>query len=163
MKLITINIDDYQPHPQNPNTHPDKQVHELQRSLEEFDQVKNVVVWQKNFLAGHGIVEAARREGRTHLEAVDVSPWPEEKAIRFMIADNRLPQLSAMDNELLFSLLSGMNPSDIPGIDENYFEALAAAIEVPDFEPASPDEQGRLDKKKPVTCPECGHEFIVKD
>ena len=31
--------------------------------------------------------------------------------------------------------------------------------EVPDFHPVGEDEQGRLDQKKPVTCPECGHEF----
>lgn len=34
--------------------------------------------------------------------------------------------------------------------------------DVSDFQPVGIDEQGRLDQKKPVTCPECGHEFIVK-
>jgi len=28
-----------------------------------------------------------------------------------------------------------------------------------DFEPGSIEDQGRLDQKKPVTCPNCGHEF----
>ncbi len=39
---------------------------------------------------------------------------------------------------------------------------LASEEEVPDFEPVGIDEQGRLDQKKPVTCPECGHEFVPK-
>jgi len=30
---------------------------------------------------------------------------------------------------------------------------------VPDFEPASQDDQGKLDEKKLKICPECGHEF----
>ena len=30
----------------------------------------------------------------------------------------------------------------------------------PAFEPVSSDDQSRLDKKKPVTCPECGHAFL---
>lgn len=30
---------------------------------------------------------------------------------------------------------------------------------VPDFEPATEDEQGKLDEKKKVKCPSCGHEF----
>ena len=34
--------------------------------------------------------------------------------------------------------------------------------EAPDFQPVGIDEQGRLDQKAPVTCPECGHEFITK-
>jgi ParB family chromosome partitioning protein len=32
---------------------------------------------------------------------------------------------------------------------------------MPDFEPVSVDEQGRLDEKKPIECPECGHHFTT--
>lgn len=31
--------------------------------------------------------------------------------------------------------------------------------EPPNFAPGSEDEQGRLDQKKPITCPNCGEEF----
>jgi hypothetical protein len=34
-----------------------------------------------------------------------------------------------------------------------------AGIVPPNFEPASIEDQGRLDEKKKATCPECGHEF----
>lgn len=40
--------------------------------------------------------------------------------------------------------------------------ALLGSEEVPDFQPVDIDEQGRLDQKKPVVCPECGHEFVPK-
>jgi hypothetical protein len=30
---------------------------------------------------------------------------------------------------------------------------------VPDFQPGSEDDQGRLDEKAKITCPECKHEF----
>jgi hypothetical protein len=33
---------------------------------------------------------------------------------------------------------------------------------VPNFEPVGADTQPRLDRKSPVTCPECGHEFVPK-
>ena len=36
---------------------------------------------------------------------------------------------------------------------------VAALLDGPGFEPASADDQSALDRKKPVTCPECGHEF----
>ena len=39
---------------------------------------------------------------------------------------------------------------------------LLGSEEVPDFQPVGIDEQGRLDQKSPVTCPECGHAFIPK-
>lgn len=44
----------------------------------------------------------------------------------------------------------------------NLTEFIRANDETPNFEPVSADEQGRLDQKKPVTCPECGAEFVVK-
>jgi hypothetical protein len=31
---------------------------------------------------------------------------------------------------------------------------------VPDFSPVGPGDQPRLDRRRPVTCPECGYEFL---
>ena len=59
-------------------------------------------------------------------------------------------------NELEFLELEEM--LDLPQIKLEEFKI--GWLQEPDFEPASADEQGRLDKKNPVTCPECGHEFI---
>jgi hypothetical protein len=42
---------------------------------------------------------------------------------------------------------------ELPSIDLEYFRDA-------DFQALSAEEQGRLDKKNPVTCPECGHEFV---
>jgi hypothetical protein len=59
-------------------------------------------------------------------------------------------------NELGFLELEEM--LDLPQINLEKFKV--GWLQEPDFEPASADEQGRLDKKNPITCPECGHEFI---
>jgi len=44
----------------------------------------------------------------------------------------------------------------------NLREMLMAEEVIPDFRPVSADEQPRLDQRSPVTCPECGAEFIPK-
>jgi hypothetical protein len=31
--------------------------------------------------------------------------------------------------------------------------------DVPEFDPVDPETQPRLDELKPITCPNCGHEF----
>jgi hypothetical protein len=50
--------------------------------------------------------------------------------------------------------LSDLNDElDLPSIDLDHFREA-------DFGPVSADDQGRLDEKNPVTCPECGHEFV---
>lgn len=73
MKLKTVKTIDLKPHSQNPNRHPQEQLQELQSSLEQFDQVKNIVVWHGQVIAGCGLLETAKKQGRTEIEVQDVS------------------------------------------------------------------------------------------
>lgn len=86
-----IRIDDYEAHPKNYNEHPEEQVLEIAASLQQFGQVKGVVVWRKWFVAGHGVVMAAKLIGWRELKA-EVLPdeWPEYKALAYLAADNEL-------------------------------------------------------------------------
>jgi hypothetical protein len=47
---------------------------------------------------------------------------------------------------------------ELPTLDLDEFKE--GWMTEPDFSPTSPDDQGRLDKKNPVRCPECGYEWI---
>jgi hypothetical protein len=55
------------------------------------------------------------------------------------------------DNDLGF--LELQDELELPAIDLEYFRDA-------DFDAVSATDQGRLDKKNPVTCPQCGHEFV---
>ncbi len=87
----TIKISDYEAHPRNYNEHPEGQVLEIAAALQQFGQVKGVVVWRKWFIAGHGVMMAARLLGWSELKA-EVLPddWPEYKALAYLAADNEL-------------------------------------------------------------------------
>lgn len=131
MQLKTIKISDLTPHGKNPNKHPEKQLNELGDSLDEFEQVKNIVVWNNKVIAGCGFLEAAKRQNRDVIAVQDVSAWPEEKAISYMIADNRLPELAIMDDDLLSDLLMGFDePLDIPGVDESLLDDLNSHVDI---------------------------------
>ena len=56
------------------------------------------------------------------------------------------------ENDLSFLDLA--DELELPSIDGAYFR------DPNEFGAASADEQGRLDKKNPMTCPQCGHEFV---
>lgn len=114
MNLKTVTIADLKPHPKNPNTHPGKQIDALGESLDEFDQVKNVVIWNGTILAGHALVTAAIKSGRLTLEAVDVSHWDEAKATAFMLADIRLPDNGIFQHILYYMLGSYCLSSYMP-------------------------------------------------
>ena len=125
MKTVEIVLADYKPHPQNPNTHPGPQIDALADSLEEFEQVKNIVVWRGHYIAGHGLAAAATARGLTTLAAVDISEWDEARAVAFMLADNRLADMAIMDETALTDLLATIDaPLDIPGFDEDFLKSL---------------------------------------
>jgi len=74
---------------------------------------------------------------------------------------------------LSWDALSGWDAADLQswGLDSDLLDgwkrdlaALGDLIEseTPDFQPVGIDEQGRLDQKSPVKCPECGAEFVPK-
>jgi ParB-like nuclease domain len=47
---------------------------------------------------------------------------------------------------------------ELPALDLDEFKE--GWMTEPDFSPTSADDQGRLDKRNPVRCPKCGHEWI---
>ena len=76
---------------------------------------------------------------------------------RLAVADNRTSEVGLDWNvDALSDLLS--DGLDTEGLfsEEELAEVLGR---VPDFAPATEDEQGRLDQKTPCTCPACGHVF----
>ena len=109
----TVPLDALHPHPRNYRQHPESQIGRLAASLARFGQVRSVVVQagadgRYLLVAGHGLAEAAKREGLTELHA-DVIPahWTPEQIEGYLIADNEssreaeddLTQLAAMLEE----------------------------------------------------------------
>jgi ParB-like chromosome segregation protein Spo0J len=116
-------------------------------------------------VAGHARIEAAKL---LNINAVPVDYQPfasEAEETAYLIADNRIAELAERDNAILKDLLqeldTGATDMDLTGYTERALETLMLQCHVPDFQPASQDEQGRLDQKKPITCPKCGHEFTT--
>lgn len=108
-----VALDALHAHPQNYRHHPDQQISRLAASLARFSQVRSIVVQEGAdgrylIVAGHGLVEAARREGFTELHA-DVIPatWSPTAVAGYLVADNEssrgadddLTQLAAMLEE----------------------------------------------------------------
>jgi hypothetical protein len=156
MKLKTVKIKDLTPHERNPNRHPAEQITELEGSLDQFDQVKNIVVWQNQVIAGCGLLEAAKKQGRDAIKVQDVSDWPEEKALKYMISDNRLAELAVMDDDLLSGLLADFDePLDIPGIDEDFLDELNSESDIEEIKEKEIDENIKTENE----CPKCGYKW----
>lgn len=94
----TIPIDNLVPYENNAKIHGPEQLAKLRASLRAFGFVSPVLIdEQRNVIAGHGRIEAARAEGMTEVPYVLVSDLTEAQRRAYIIADNRLAEAGEWD------------------------------------------------------------------
>ncbi len=150
------------PYARNSRTHSEAQVAQIAASIREFGFTNPVLIdADGGIIAGHGRVMAARKLGLKDVPCLRLGYLSETQRRAYVIADNKLALNAGWDAEALQVELADLNGAGFNmdllgfGVDD-----LAEAMGMGgDFEPGSIEDQGRLDQKKPVTCPNCGHEF----
>lgn len=133
-----VPIDKIKAHPQNYNQHPEEQLQQLTKSLESLGQFRSVVIWQQPDgtyvqLAGHGVVEAMKREGATEVRADILPPSLDAMtAKQVMLADNLHAQNSLPDDTALARLLEEQQNAGYDlaalGADEEALRQMLASL-----------------------------------
>lgn len=132
----------------NYRKHPDDQIEHLVQSIRENGFYRNVVVARDGtILAGHGVVQAARKIGRKLIPVVRLPLDADEpKAWKVMIGDNEISRMAEIDDRGLTELLksiSAVDPGALlgTGFDKAKLAALAMvtrpADEIADFDAAA--------------------------
>lgn len=140
--------------PRNPNEHPDDQVDLLARIIKSTGWRANITISKRSgyVVKGHGRLAAAIKAGikKVPVEYQDYSSEAEEWAD--LTADNRLAELSEMNNTMLADLLQEIDTGEIPleltGYTEEDFENLLSGmlgddhgeVEDDDFDGEPPEE-----------------------
>lgn len=166
MQTESVRVDSIHLDPANVRTHPERNLATIKASLARFGQQKPIVVDADGIVrAGNGTLEAARALGWKAIQIVR-TPLRGSEATAYAIADNRSADLAEWDGtglaEQLRSLQSEDFDLDAVGYTDDEIGSLIDGLAnglAPNFEPASIDDQGRLDEKAKVECPNCGHEF----
>ena len=97
-RLERRKISELIPYANNARTHSPAQIELLRRSLREFGFVSPVLIEAAgNVIAGHGRIEAARLEGIEEAPCVLVEHLTDAQRRAYILADNRLAELSAWD------------------------------------------------------------------
>ena len=102
------------PYANNARTHTKEQIKQIQASLREFGFVNPLLVDSKlNVLAGHGRLMAAQAEGLEKVPCVFVEHLTETQKKAYILADNRLAELSTWDNSSLLEELNDLKSLDL--------------------------------------------------
>lgn len=109
LKVKERKVTDLRPHAKNARTHSSKQLHQLAKSIETFGFTVPILIDDTDvILAGHGRVEAAKRMGIQKVPTILISDLTEGQKRAYIIADNRLAQLSGWDADLLTDELAAL-------------------------------------------------------
>ena len=124
-----VDVDSLRPHPRNYRGHPDDQLEHLVRSLKRFGVYRNVVAAKDGtILAGHGVVEAARKLGLKSIPIIRLNVAKDSpEAIKVLVGDNEVEHLAEQNDRLLSELLKEIKDKDIDGLLGTGFDEMMLA------------------------------------
>lgn len=165
-ELEQIKVADLIPYANNSRTHSDQQIKQVAASIKEFGFLNPVITDGENgIIAGHCRVMAAERLGLDEIPCLEASHLTEAQKKAYVIADNKLALNSGWDIEVLTTEIKALDELnfnlDVIGFDQ---EELKVFLEGVSFNPATEDDQGKLDELDPkyIDCPHCGKEFDMR-
>ena len=162
--VVMMPVADLLPYASNARTHSHDQVKRIAASIKEFGFNNPILIdGGKGIIAGHGRLEAAKKLGLTDVPTIELAHLSYAQRRAYILADNRLALDAGWDETVLAEELKRLSEDafdlSLTGFGQDELEKLLGDV---NFGPGSEDDQGQLDQKNPVTCPECGHEFVPK-
>lgn len=145
-RVEVVPIADLRAHPRNYRGHPADQIEHLVESLKRFGVYKNIVVARDGtVLAGHGLVEAAKKSKMERIPVVRLDVAPDSAAaIKVLVGDNEIEHLAEQNDRLLSELLKELKSKDKllgTGFDDkmlaNFVMVTRPANEIADFDEAA--------------------------
>jgi hypothetical protein len=100
--------------PGNPRQHAPRQVRQIAQSIQSFGfNVPILIDGNLKVVAGHGRILACRKLGWNEVPTICLEHLSEAQAKAFMIADNRLTEISTWDDRLLAEQLKALSVFDL--------------------------------------------------
>lgn len=128
--MTQIKISALRPYPKNARTHSPKQIRQIAKSIQEFGFTNPVLIDKDNcILAGHGRVEAAKLAGLTEVPAVVISHLTPAQKKAYILADNRLAELSGWDKNILKVELE-----ELHRIEDGDFDLTLTGFDIPEID-----------------------------
>lgn len=114
LELEHLSIGDLKPDPRAPRRHKKPQIKALAKSIAAFGFNVPVLIDADNMIiAGHARVAAAREVGLQTVPAIRLEHLDDAAVRAFMIADNRMSELSDWDDQLLGTILKDLSLLDL--------------------------------------------------
>lgn len=157
------NIDKLIPYDRNPRKN-DHVVDEMMGKIKEFGLPIPLCIRPDGLIVdGHLRYKALKKLGIEQIPVAVNDTWTPAKVKAFRLSANKMSEKAEWDVGFLaleFQELQEFNYDLMhTGFEDKEINSICGQM---DFAPASEDEQGKLDEKKPVICPNCEYAFHTK-
>ena len=131
IKIEKVLVSGLKPHPKNYRKHPEDQIEHLTESIGEHGFYRNVVISKDGvILAGHGVVEAAKKMGMKEIPVVRLGVKSDDpRAIKVLVGDNEIGHLGEVDDRALSEILMELKDADVDNLlGTGYDEKMLASL-----------------------------------
>ena len=149
LKIEYVDINSIKPYKNNAKLHPEEQIEQIKKSIEQFGMDDPIGIWKDEIVEGHGRLIACKELGMTEVPIIRLDHLTDEERKAYTLAHNKLTMNSDFDIDILQEELDNFDTIDMSdfGFDID--------LDIDEFE----DEEETTNEvnKHLLKCPACGH------
>ena len=116
LKIEYVSIDSIKPYEGNAKLHPEDQVAQIKKSIEDYGMNDPIAVWNGEIVEGHGRLMACKELHMDTVPIIRLDNLTDEQRREYMIVHNQTTMNSDFDE-----LKLGVELGDLPGFDADFY------------------------------------------
>ena len=158
MEIIKVKIEDIKPYENNAKLHPQEQIEQIKKSIQEFGNNDPIAIDENNIIIeGHGRYEALKQLDYKEVEVIKLSHLTEEQKKAYILVHNKLTMNTGFDLDILNEELESIENIDM----EEFDFAKIDDINLDDFFEEREEKESKIEEPKEIQCPHCKMYFTV--
>lgn len=109
LKIEYVDINSIKPYEKNAKSHPEEQIEQIKKSIEQFGMDDPIGIWKDEIVEGHGRLIACKQLGYTEVPIIRLDHLTDEERKAYTLAHNKLTMNSDFDFNILDSELAELN------------------------------------------------------
>jgi ParB-like chromosome segregation protein Spo0J len=101
LKIEYVDINSIKPYLNNAKLHPEEQIEQIKKSIQEFGNNDPIAVWNNEIVEGHGRYEALKQLGETNIPIIRLDNLTDEERRAYTLVHNKLTMNSDFDYKIL--------------------------------------------------------------
>lgn len=109
LKIEYVDINSIKPYEKNAKLHPQEQIEQIKKSIEQFGMDDPIGIWKDEIVEGHGRLIACKELGYTEVPIIRLDHLTDEERKAYTLAHNKLTMNSDFDFNILDSEIADLD------------------------------------------------------